>query len=85
MLERARGANGLPRRKERAGRIGIKLRCTETQMREKIVQRDSREGNAPLDAFLEDGVGFEPTEDSSPSEVFKTSALNRSATHPPGG
>jgi hypothetical protein len=27
-------------------------------------------------------VGFEPTDDSSPSAVFKTAALNRSATSP---
>ena len=30
---------------------------------------------------MADGVGFEPT-DSRPSLVFKTSAFNRSATHP---
>lgn len=30
----------------------------------------------------EDEVGFEPTEDSSPSRLFKSRALNRSATHP---
>ena len=33
-------------------------------------------------AFLADGVGFEPTESLAPSPVFKTGALNRSATHP---
>lgn len=34
--------------------------------------------------LLADGVGFEPT-DGCPSLVFKTSALNHSATHPGGG
>ena len=34
--------------------------------------------------WLADGVGFEPT-DGRPSLVFKTSALNHSATHPEGG
>lgn len=29
-----------------------------------------------------DGVGFEPTEAVETSPVFKTGALNRSATHP---
>ena len=29
-----------------------------------------------------DGVGFEPTRRSSRLPVFKTGALNRSATHP---
>ena len=31
---------------------------------------------------LADGVGFEPTVGLSPTPVFKTGALNRSATHP---
>lgn len=35
-----------------------------------------------IEVQVEDGVGFEPTERSSRSEVFKTSAFNRSATHP---
>ena len=33
---------------------------------------------------MADGVGFEPT-DACTSPVFKTGALNRSATHPPPG
>src|SRR5688500_4624476 len=32
--------------------------------------------------WLADGVGFEPTVGWSPTPVFKTGALNRSATHP---
>ena len=38
-------------------------------------------GIPPTPTALADGVGFEPT-DAFTSLVFKTSALNRSATHP---
>ncbi len=33
---------------------------------------------------MADGVGFEPTRGDEPLPVFKTGALNRSATHPRG-
>ncbi len=35
-----------------------------------------------LDCVVAEGVGFEPTRDSSPLPVFKTGAFNHSATPP---
>ena len=41
-------------------------------------------GRRAASAGMADGVGFEPT-DACTSPVFKTGALNRSATHPSAG
>ncbi len=35
------------------------------------------------EAVLAEGVGFEPTRERNPLPVFKTGALNHSATLPP--
>ena len=62
----------------RTVRQRIRLKAAVTQCHRNVSSPMSSERTK---AIVADGVGFEPT-DAFTSLVFKTSALNHSATHP---